>query len=163
MILSITAVPDASLSEVPGDGVALNVTQVDPVMSGTLAVGPVVGLLVTQLDTTVTDTIAVGSTVELRITQQLPAIGSATAPPPEITIEVAVPGSFGSGKVHNVPFVGVGAGQTVSLPDAPTQQPMLIIQGLVESPANYAYSGATLMIPAGLVWDGAACLLIFSS
>ena len=65
---------------------------------------------------------------------------------------------------YNVSFTGVAAGQSVTLPAAPSASPLmlLIIQGLVENPAEYSISGTTLVIPAGLVWDGAQCQFVFS-
>lgn len=62
---------------------------------------------------------------------------------------------------YNVPFVGAAAGQSVTLPATPSAM-LLIIQGLVESPTEYSVSGTTLVIPPGLVWDGAECQFVFS-
>jgi hypothetical protein len=66
----------------------------------------------------------------------------------------------GGSSGFSIEFTGVGAGQSVSLPATPGAAAMLIIQGLVESPANYSVSGTTLVIPAALVWDGAICQFV---
>jgi hypothetical protein len=63
---------------------------------------------------------------------------------------------------YTVPFTGLGAGQTVTLPATPTQLSLLFIQGLIESPTNYSVSGSTLTIPPGLLWDGAECWYVFN-
>jgi hypothetical protein len=72
------------------------------------------------------------------------------------------PGPPGFNSVRRVPFVGVGAGQSVTLPVAfAGALALLIVQGLIENVVNYAVSGTTLTIPPGLVWDGADCTFLY--
>ena len=121
------------------------------------------------------------SAINLVITQVDSGVTIEALTFPAVTMELALPGSISGpqgvagpagpagppgpiGPVapsYNVSFVGVGAGQSVSLPAAPSSM-LLIIQGLVESPAEYSVSGTTLVIPPGLVWDGAECQFVFS-
>ena len=118
------------------------------------------------------------SAINLVITQVDSGVTIEALTFPAVTMELALPGSISGpqgvagpagpagppgpiGSSYNVSFVGVGAGQSVSLPAAPSSM-LLIIQGLVESPAEYSVSGTTLVIPPGLVWDGAECQFVFS-
>lgn len=59
-------------------------------------------------------------------------------------------------------FSGAAAGQEVALAGSPGALQLLVINGRVEFPGNYSISGSTLVIPAGLVWDGAPCMFIYS-
>ena len=122
------------------------------------------------------------SSINLVITQVDSGVTIEALTFPAVTMELALPGSISGpqgvagpagpagpqgpiGPVapsYNVSFVGAGAGQSVSLPAAPSSMMLLIIQGLMESPAEYSVSGTTLVIPPGLVWDGAECQFVFS-
>jgi hypothetical protein len=92
----------------------------------------------------------------------------ATATPVQLTATASSvllgPVGQGSGfEGFNVPFTGVAAGRTVPLPAKSGSFSILFVQGVFEDPANYSVSGATLTIPAGLVWDGADCLFVFAA
>jgi hypothetical protein len=59
-------------------------------------------------------------------------------------------------------FSGLAAGQSIALDAEAGVFTLLVINGLVESPQNYSVSGSTLIVPPGLVWDGAVCLFYYT-
>lgn len=61
----------------------------------------------------------------------------------------------------SIPFIGVAVGQVITLVDSISGAYYLVINGLVEQATNYSISGNTLVIPAGLVWDGAQCCFYY--
>ena len=69
----------------------------------------------------------------------------------------------GGSSFATIEFTGVGAGQSVTLASPPGDLKILVINGLVESPVNYSISGANLIVPNGLVWDGAACTFVYQT
>lgn len=73
------------------------------------------------------------------------------------------PGPVGSLSIETVAFSGLGAGQSVELPAAAASFRLLVVQGLIESPANYSVAGDVLEIPAGVLWDGAECNFVFAT
>jgi hypothetical protein len=74
------------------------------------------------------------------------------------------PGANGTTAVHTtVQFSGVENGQTVQLTSVPLTFQMLVINGLIESPSSYTVIGTSLLIPPGLVWDGAACFFVYQT
>jgi hypothetical protein len=65
--------------------------------------------------------------------------------------------SFGAPKE----FTGIAAGQTIVLDRTPGGAMLLFVEGLIQSPSNFSVSGTNLVLPPGLVWDGAPCLFVY--
>lgn len=80
-------------------------------------------------------------------------IPPSSVPSPPVVTEPAV---------VSYPFSGLAAGQTITLVSSVGSFSMLVVNGLVQVPTSYFVSGAILTIPAGLVWDTAACDFLYT-
>ena len=66
-----------------------------------------------------------------------------------------------SGALTTVEFTGAAAGQSIAVPNMAGGFGTLVVNGLVENPNNYSLSNGQLVIPAGVVWDGAPCFFVY--
>jgi hypothetical protein len=60
-------------------------------------------------------------------------------------------------------FTGLAAGQTVTLTSKANLFMMLVVNGLVQAPGSFSVNGYSLIIPPGLVWDGAECFFVYQT